>query len=476
MGLVGAILTRLAPRRAVVGDLSTHSRRVLSRFDSAQTTPENSRHWAPANGDAADVEASPWVRQTIRNRARHEVANNGYAAGILDTLANDTIGTGPRLQVLHKDKDLCRRVELEFAAWSEAVFLAEKLRTMRIARAQDGEAFCVLVTNPGLDSLVQLDLSLVECDRVTSRLTALNVTDREIDGITFDEYGNPTSYRVLKHHPGGNMTAIDDADQIPAKDMLHIFRRRRPGLHRGVSELYPVLDLFAKLRRYITAVLGAAETAADFAAVIQTNAPAEGEAAKTTPMKVVELEPRMATVLPEGWGLGQLKAEQPTTAFAEFKAEILSEIARPFSMPYNVAACNSKNYNYASGRLDHKGYGKSIHIDQVLYQGIRIMSPIVRRWLPEYARATNDRQALEICHWQWFWDGFEHADPDKEAKATERRLLNWTTNRSIEYAKQNRDWEEEVRQSAREEVAIEVARREARKAAGLPEEPVLQED
>ena len=47
-----------------------------------------------------DAAASPAVRRTLRNRARYEVANNSYARGIVLTLANDSIGTGPRLQLL----------------------------------------------------------------------------------------------------------------------------------------------------------------------------------------------------------------------------------------------------------------------------------------------------------------------------------------------------------------------------------------
>jgi len=42
---------------------------------------------------------------------------------------------------------------------------------------------------------------------------------------------------------------------------------------------------------------------------------------------VVELERRMATVLPSGWRLGQIQAQQPATTYAEFKREILNEIA-----------------------------------------------------------------------------------------------------------------------------------------------------
>jgi capsid protein len=95
--------------------------------------------------------------------------------------------------------------------------------------------------------------------------------------------------------------------------MIHWFRADRPGQHRGVPEITPALPLFAQLRRYTLAVLGAAETAADFAAVIYTDAPANGEATPVEPLDVIELEKRMATTLPDGWKLGQIKAEQPAS-------------------------------------------------------------------------------------------------------------------------------------------------------------------
>ncbi|MFW6119172.1 MAG: hypothetical protein ACOC7S_02450 [Planctomycetota bacterium] len=52
------------------------------------------------NADAlsADAAANADVRRTLCNRSRREVANNSYARGIVLTLANDTVGTGPRGQ------------------------------------------------------------------------------------------------------------------------------------------------------------------------------------------------------------------------------------------------------------------------------------------------------------------------------------------------------------------------------------------
>lgn len=69
---------------------------VRAGFDAASRSPESMRHFAGANFLSADAALSPDVRKTIISRVRNEVVNNGYAWGILDTLAEHCIGTGPR--------------------------------------------------------------------------------------------------------------------------------------------------------------------------------------------------------------------------------------------------------------------------------------------------------------------------------------------------------------------------------------------
>ena len=70
------------------------------------------------------------------------------------------------------------------------------------------------------------------------------------------------------------------------------------------------------------------------------------------------------------------------TTYAEFKKEILNEIARCLNMPFNVAAGNSSGYNYASGRLDHQTYFKSIRVDQSHLEGV-VLDRILAAWLSE---------------------------------------------------------------------------------------------
>ena len=158
--------------------------------------------------------------------------------------------------------------------------------------------------------------------------------------------------------------------------------------------------------------------------------------------------------MPGGWRMAQLEAQQPCSTYREFKHEILNEIARCLSMPFNIASGNSSSYNYASGRMDHQVYGKSIRVDQSNMARVvldRILSAwlneaiLIEGFLPQSVRTTTF-----TGEHQWFFDGQEHVDPLKEANAQATRLSNHTTTLAYEYARQGRDWEDALYQRAKE--------------------------
>ena len=425
---------------------------LRARFDAAQTTKDNARHWAAAEFLSADAEADSATRKILRTRARYEVQNNSYARGIVSTIANDTVGTGPRLQVLFDDDRLCEELEHDFSVWAKRVHLASKLRTIRKAECQDGEAFAILAQNPDLKSDVKLDIRLVEADRVTD--DELQDDASSVDGITFDQFGNAKTYRVLKSHPGGTDSFGTDAVTVKAENMIHVFRHDRPEQHRGIPEITSALPLFAHLRRFTLAVVTAAEAAADFAGVLYTDAPANGEADSVEPMDSIQLERNMLLTMPGGWKMAQVDPKQPVTTYAEFKHEILNEIARCLSIPFNIAAGNSSGYNYASGRLDHQTYYKALRVDRATLEET-VLDPILEAWLAEW-RLVRKRDVDPCdCHHVWFWDGQEHVDPQKEANAQQVRLQSLTTSLQTEYARQGKDWETELKQIAKEKSLME---------------------
>jgi len=100
-----ATKTREAPNRR------TASLPIRSKYDAAQTTGNNRRHWALADALSANAANSPEIRAIIRARARYEMANNSWAKGMALTLAKATIGKGPRLQMNTPNRELNRAAE-----------------------------------------------------------------------------------------------------------------------------------------------------------------------------------------------------------------------------------------------------------------------------------------------------------------------------------------------------------------------------
>lgn len=432
---------------------------VQARYDAAQTTPLNQRHWSQADWLSPDAALHPGIRRTLRVRARYEAANNSYLAGMLQTLAIDMVGSGPRLQLILPDVQpedtRVREIEHAVHEWGRAIDLAAKLRTMRIARAVDGEAFAVKSTNRQLDG-VQLDIRLLEADQVANPMFILELG--AIDGLRLDQDGNVAEWHVLRHHPGSLTWANNLGDWVPASRVLHWANRTRPGQHRGVGEIVPALELFAVLRRYTLATVTAAETAADFAALIHTNTPSGDTGTAALPeWETMPIVRGMAMSLPDGWDATQMKPEHPTTTYSEFEKRLLNQIARCLNLPFIVAALDSSQASYSSMRGDYLVYRKTV---SCLREDLErnVLDPLLGDWLDEAALVPgllpNGLPPVATWNWRWIWQGWEHVDPTKEADAQSIRLDNNTTTLAEECSKVGADWREVLRQRAAEKALM----------------------
>ncbi|NMA46086.1 MAG: phage portal protein [Lentisphaerae bacterium] len=460
------------------------SRRVYARYNAASTSADSARNFSGTDYLSADAAMTRHVRRLISARARNEFANNSFAYGIIWTLADDTIGTGPRLQlepsedmttVMTTDPALQRR-ERRFHAWARAVKLNALLRCARIAKAVDGETFIWLQVNKGARRDVPLEPKLYEAEYVTSDLYAdqLGGIHRsgvpvEVDGIVYDPYGNPLTYKFARVHPGqSGIAAYGRPFEVPASQVIHYANIFRPGQHRGLSEMTAALHIFNDLRRYSTAVVLAAEVSARLSFIISNDLPPEvytelyggslANAQDGDPQSLLDKlggldefrnEEQHGLILPDGYKAMQLKSEQPTAQYVTFKDAKIAEAARVFSMPFNVAAGDSSSYNYASGRLDHQVYHKKLLIErETISQDI--LDPILAAW-EEYDRAQHpDDYAHETTGHYWMFDGFEHVDPIKEANAQAARLTNGVTTMAEECAREGRDYHSILRQRKRE--------------------------
>ena len=441
-------------------------------YDAAATHAGNRQHWQ----HATDSDAATALRDdlpTLRKRCRHEVRNNSFAAGVVDTKANDVVGTGPRLQLNPATAagaappnlaDELTRVEDAFAAWTGEAEItgqsfADVLSLTVRQNLESGEAFVIPTELPEAErreDAVNLRLQMIEPDRVDLPLSVMHERGkRRRDGIEFDEFGRPVNYYVLAAHPGDELAweKIDEYSLVPADRMIHAFIRQRPGQTRGVPWITPALPQFANLRRYLLAVITAAELAAGFSATFETDATAVDNDALDE-LEEIPIPRWSGIMLPRGVKATQMKPEQPSGRHDSFIKATVREIGRCLNMPYNVVAGDSSGYNYASGRLDWQIYFRCIRVEQRWLEAT-LCRPILRRWFAEYAltrgaggisTAAIAAIAAALRAAQWFWPGHQHVDPLKEAKAQETRIGTGTTTLSREFAAQGADWQREVEQ------------------------------
>lgn len=436
---------------------------VRGRYDAAQATDGNFRHWANADHLSARAANDPWTRAQLRARSRYERANDGYFKGLIESLAQDAIGTGPRLQLTIMDRpaEQARVVERMWAAWcaDEVVNYADKLRVEREVEVGDGESFALLVTNSQVRHPVKLDVRLIEADQCTD-LAPVFGDPLAVDGIRFDKFGNPTEYHFLPYHPGDDLFfPVGTVNVVPAEFVIHTFRVNRPGQKRGVPEVTPALPVGAILRRYRLATLEAAEFAANVAGVMETDQipdpdPADPDAEPAVPRyDRVPMERGTLLSLPNGWKASQFEATQPTSSYRDFKGENLDEVGRAVHAPSNVVRGNSREYNFSSGRLDYVGYHRSIRIYR-RQKETRSVNRVFRAVVEEARRIPGvlppNLPPISEWQWTWFWDGFESIDPEKDANAAKVLLELGLTTYAELAAEDGKDWEEIAAQRQRE--------------------------
>ena len=448
------------PSQKVRSELSeafaaSHTReQVKAKYDAAGASTEFQNYWSASDSLDSDSANSREVREHLVKRSRYDTWNNGYSDGIAQTYATDLVGRGPTLRMQTASEGFNRMVEMAWFDWCKKIQFRRKIWTMAHAKHVDGESFGILRRNSKINHRVKLDLVLHETEQIQTPYLPYGIPGF-IDGVQFDEFGNSTSYDVLNYHPGSNQVYNRDfqvPEKVPAKFVSHWFKLRRPGQHRGIPECTSTLNVGAASRRWREAVIAAAENIADFSLFLKTQFQPE-EMDSVSPMSTLDVQKRMMTALPQGYEAFQPKAEQPTATHAEFSKSLINEQARPKSMPYNKAACDSSSYNYASGRLDHQTYYGQLDVDRDDCNDL-VLDPIFNVWF-EYAIVSygwlgGDPAAVNMdamLH-EWDWPKHQVADIQAEASATDKRLKNGTASLASVHSDCGMDYEDEIVKTA----------------------------
>ena len=345
--------------------------------------------WSPSAGSAnAEVAGAA---ATVARRARDAVRNDPYAARIVDLWTANAVGAGITTRwpdAAHSA--LWRRWAESTACDAEGRLDLYGLQALAMrAVVESGECFIrLLPAEVTPNNPVGLRLQVLESDHLdTSRIGMLDGL-ATLNGIALDDAGAPLAYWLFNRHPGAwwpGMPGPWASEPISARDVLHLYRKRRPGQLRDVSWLAPVLTRLRDLGDYEAALLMKAKIEACLAAVVTE----EGDDALTGPAANLlrDAQGRAVEAFEPGMilyrrGAGSVDVVNPSGggSHAAFARRALEASAVGTGLTYDQVAGDLTQANYSSlraGKIEFRRLCEQVQYGMLIPMLVR---PIAERF------------------------------------------------------------------------------------------------
>jgi lambda family phage portal protein len=263
-------------------------------FKSASTYRRANALWHTSSG-SADADLMPSL-ETLRFRSRDLKRNNPLAAGALNTMTTNVVGSGllcnpvinyralglSRQQAKEKKKEI---VDL-WTEWGESVecdlnrvsdwYGLQRLAYGSMLESGDALALAPPVNRPGAD--LQTRVQIVEADRIANPTGHFD-RERLVGGVEMDQYGAPQAYHVRTVHPGSSWSLSSSWQSLRIRafgaatgrrNAWLLYQRQRPGQTRGIPYLSIVLEHAKQLDRYTDAELMAAIVGGSFTVFVKS--------------------------------------------------------------------------------------------------------------------------------------------------------------------------------------------------------------
>jgi lambda family phage portal protein len=441
--------------------------------------------WKTSTG-SADADILPDL-PTMRERSRDLVRNAPIAAGAVSGVVNSVVGTGLALQS-NLDKDVLglteeaaaeaqKQIEREFRLWADTPD-CDLARTLDFYGLQElafrstlesGDCFALLPMVQTMGSIYTLKVQLLEGDRV-SQPKGEKETPTFAGGVKLDPSGAPASYYIRTSHPGDLGSTKEEWKPYEAfgkktgrRNVLHLYRKLRPGQTRGVPYLAPVVEALKQLDRYTEAEIMAAVVSGMFSVFIKSESgitlqdmttgapPAAGQIEQNLKSgAIIDLAP--------GESIEVANPGRPNANFDPFIQSILVQVAMALEIPFEVLLKRFNSSFSASKAALLEAWR--------FFNGRRawlvtsFCQPVFEAWMdeavargrviaPGYFQDPAIRRAY--LGTKWIGDSPGQIDPTKEVEAARQRIeLGLSTHAEECAALTGGDWETKHFQLARE--------------------------
>lgn len=451
--------------------------------------------------------------ETLRQRSRDLIRSDPHASGLVDVWVRNIVGAGLRPQS-RVDRDALGMTEAQADEWQRA---AEKAFQRFWRRAdvtglqnfgelqglilrqifENGEAFVLPRPDAGRKPFA-LRLQVIEADRVATPLD--KVQDIRIrDGVVVGKLGERIGYWIKKTHPGdisqGEGARItNDYVFVPAEDLeadvtncFHLYRILRPDQSRGAPFLSSALTVYKDLGQYIRAELISAKIAACYALFITAPDPLQAAAASADlnakKQNQRQIEPGMMEYLAPGQDIKEANPNRPNNAFDAFVRRLLRSVGAALNTPYELVSQDFSQTTYTSGRMSLNEVRGVFRLFQA-WLAEKLCQQVWERVLREAfllgmlpLRRDFEENFEEYARARWVGPGWTWVDPAKEVSATRDAVEGNLTTLADECAARGLDWEDVLRQRARESrLATELGVAPPERSPGGPPQPGEEEE
>lgn len=475
---VDRVVQAISPSAAIERKRDRIKLAMFSASTRAFDGAGDSRSWANKRpkSTAPNTDLDDDTLATLRSRSRDRWRNDGLATALVQSFADNVVGTGfnPHLQLdneaLGLTFDRARQLEREAFAhwrwWSKACDSANRLhfdamQAMVVGQTfVNGEVFVrpLMLSDKYSRSPYELRVELIEGDRVDTP-DELRGDPTVINGVKVGSRGQPIGYYVHEFFPddfidrnrasqmkrgGGSRTyrLVPTVTKTLRPNMLHVYDPDRPGQVRGRPAMSAILDQFKDLNDYRKAELVAAQVSACFAAFIKRTDPVGAAMGAATPdtrnteNREEELNPGLLYYLEDGEDVSFGNPTRPNANYGTYVSQVQREITAAVGMPYEVATRDYSGITYAQARAGlvevrrmfaRRGRWLTNALLQPLFEMLLEELWLKGLWAPE-ADLFGPMQPLWTSA-EWIGQGYGWLDPYKEAAAEQIKLTMGVTSR-----------------------------------------------
>jgi lambda family phage portal protein len=466
MNWLDKAISWLAPEAGLRRVRARHATQVMRLAYEGARTGRRTDGWI-ATGNSANAEIAVALSK-LRERSRDLIRNNAYASRAVAEVIGNAVGTGITAQSRTGVPELNSQIDGAWLDWMEecdadgqADFYGLQVLVARTV-FESGECLVRFRQRRSDDGFkIPVQLQVLEPDYLDHTKTQKTDTGYIIQGVEFDLVGRRTYYWLYGQHPGdvvqtgvrGGLGALQSV-RVPASEVLHIYRKDRPGQVRGVPWLAPVIITLRDLDEYEEAELVRKKIEACFAAfVTQPQGPdgppigADATAEGTTSTHRVEsFEPGMIEYLKPG---EEITFAAPTYAagYRDYVAAKQAQIATGLQLTYEQLTGDLSRVNYSSYRAGLLSFRNGIEVFRWAAFIPMFCIPVWNRVM-QVAFAAGAIAEAGPFKVEWTPPGFGSVDPYKDSVATLNRIRMGTLTLRQAIAEQGYDPDAQIEQIA----------------------------